>query len=197
MSQGSIIPATTLPLFNELKPHLVGRHELIPLKRLSKEPLHAGWTTETPLTCEQAHAHMANGRNIGVRLRPDMLVIDVDPRRSSAGSKPIEELQDKLGIGLTSGPLVLTGGGGQHFYFRKPSDLAIRTILAEFPALEFKSAGAQVLASGSVHPITREHYRCEILQDDFSVTPDAPAALIELIARRRSENHVAGGAAQA
>jgi Primase C terminal 2 (PriCT-2)/Bifunctional DNA primase/polymerase, N-terminal len=135
---------------------------------------------------------MASGGNIGVRLRPDMLVIDVDPRRAAAGSKPIEELQNKLGISLTSGPLVRTGGGGQHFYFRKPIDLAIRTTLPEFPAIDFKSMGAYVVASGSVHP-NREHYQCEILQDDFGVAPDVPAALIELIARRRGENHVASG----
>ena len=64
MSQGSIIPATTLPLFEALEPHLVAGHDLIPLKRLDKVPLHAGWPIETPLTYDEAHAHMANGGNI-------------------------------------------------------------------------------------------------------------------------------------
>ena len=192
MSRGSIIPATTLPLFEALEPHLVAGHDLIPLKRLDKVPLHAGWPIETPLTYDEAHAHMANGGNIGVRLRPDMLVIDVDPRHAPPGSKPIEELQNKLGISLTSGPLVLTGGGGQHFYFKKPVDRAIRTKLSDFPAIEFKSAGAQVVASGSVHP-TGVHYRCEILQDDFASTPDAPDALLDLIARPSGGNNPASG----
>ena len=192
MSQALIVPTAT-PLFNELKPHLIAGHELIPLKRLTKEPLRVGWRNETPLTHDEAHAHMANGGNVGVRLRRDMLVFDVDPRRAAPGSKPIEELQNKLGISLTSGPLVLTGGGGQHFYFKKPVDLAIRTKLSDFPAIEFKSAGAQVVASGSVHPETGVHYRCEILQDDFASTPDAPGALLDLIARRSGGNSLASG----
>ena len=122
-----------------------------------------------------------------------MLVIDVDPRRAPEGSNPIEDLEKKVGECLSLGPLVRTGGGGQHFYFRKPADLAVRTSLPDFPALEFKSVGAQVVASGSVHPMTGEHYHCEILQDDFALLPDVPAALIELIAKRSRENPVAGG----
>ena len=48
MSQTAIVPAAVLPLFKELKPHLMAGHELIPLKPLSAEPFHAGWLTETP-----------------------------------------------------------------------------------------------------------------------------------------------------
>jgi hypothetical protein len=106
MSQALIVSAATLPLFKELKPHLIAGHDLIPLKPLSKMPLHAGWPSEIPLTEDQASAHMAKGGNIGVRLRPDMLVIDVDPRRAPEGSRPIEELESRLGLHLSSGPLV-------------------------------------------------------------------------------------------
>jgi len=235
MSQALIVPTATLPLFNELKPHLIAKNDLIPLKRRDKVPLHAGWPTETPLTYDEAHAHMANGGNIGVRLRPDMLVIDVDPRNFRDGVDSFEALMRRANISGASSnwPVVKTGGGGWHYYLKKPAELTVVHSLQDFPGVEFKSTGRQVVAAGSVHPegpryslephplfdgfqgtmpvpqallamivpqpararveAIGAHYRCEVTQDDFASTPDAPNALLDLIARQSGGNNLASG----
>jgi hypothetical protein len=162
------------PSFELLRPHFDVGHELIPLKPLSEEPLHFDWPSMRPLTEHKARAYMAAGGNIGVRLRPDMLVIDVKHHEVSEGTNPIKRLETHLGISLSQGPLVLTGGAGQHFYFRKHPNCRIRSSLFGFPDLFLKSSIGYVVASGSVHPVTHEHYHCEFSQDP----PSTPSALL-------------------
>ena len=127
---------------------------------------------------------MAGGGNIGVRLRPDMLVIDVNLRETGSGKSPIQWLENSLGISLSRAPLVLTGGGGQHFYFSKPAKSKICSRLFGIPGLRFRSAIGQVLASGSIYPTTREYYRCEILQDVFAVAPEIPIEVLHRMAKQ-------------
>jgi len=199
------------PSFELLKPHLEARHHLVLLKPLSDEPLERAvvGSYSPPLTVQGVRAHMAKGGNVGVSISDRMLVIDVDTRGAPEGVSPIRQLEDRLGVNLSRGPLVLNGGCGQHFYFWYPDYLEIEASspefpgvkprtrwayparmsshgslwlqhsLPEFPALTFRT-GNIVLASGSVHPITQEHCFCEILQDNLA---DAPLVPRELLAR--------------
>jgi Mesyanzhinovviridae bifunctional DNA primase/polymerase len=173
------------PSFELLKPHLEGGHDLIPLKPLSNDPTHFDWPSMAPLSADEARAHMAAGGNIGIRLRPDMLVIDVNLYDMYEGKSPIQWLEIDMGVRLTRGPLVLTGSRHQQFYFRKPASAKIRSGLFRGPAgLSFHSSIEHVLASGSVDPRTHEHYRCEILQDVFADAPEIPIALLNRMARQ-------------
>jgi hypothetical protein len=173
------------PSFELLRPHLEAAHDLIPLKPLSEDPTHFDCPSMAPLSADEARAHMATGGNIGVRLRPDMLVVDVDLNKMYEGKSPIQWLGISLGASLTRGPLVLSGSRHQQFYFRKPASAKIRAWLFGGPAgLRFRSSIGHVLASGSVDPWTHEHYRCEILQDVFADAPKIPIALLIRMARQ-------------
>src|SRR6516162_2342050 len=151
---------------------------------------------------------MAKGGNVGVSIGYGMLVIDVDTRGAPEGASPIRQLEDSLGVNLSRGPLVLNGGCGQHFYFKRPTflhiedsspefpgvkprrgngaltngSLFIQRSLPEFPALNFRRY--MVLASGSVHPITKEHCFCEILQDNLADAPLIPRELLVRIIKK-------------
>src|SRR4051812_22387418 len=92
------------PSFDLLKPHLEAGHDLIALKPLSEEPIHFDWPSTPPLTVAEARAHMASGGNIGVRLRPDMMVIDLNLRDTYEGQSPIQRFEKDLGISLSRGP---------------------------------------------------------------------------------------------
>ena len=56
----------------------------------------------------------------------------------------------RFGIRLDDYPRVLSGGGGQHIYMAKPSELRIVGKLSEFPGIEFKTKGTLLVAAGSV-----------------------------------------------
>lgn len=176
-----------------LSAHHAAGHELIPLhdkdavgfggKRVGKRPLHKGWTTETPMTLDEAVLHMAGGGNVGVRLRGADLVVDVDPRLFDVGDDPVARLwRDFM---LPECPFVRTGGGGFHFYLRKPADMEVADKLAAYKGIEFKSKGRQVVAAGSIHPDTGLVYALDddALAMSLSEAPDAATALLDAIGK--------------
>jgi Bifunctional DNA primase/polymerase, N-terminal/Primase C terminal 2 (PriCT-2) len=154
--------------------------DLIALRSREKIPLNAGWaimpvdSRATVLRC------LVEGLNLGVRLRADQLVIDVDPRNGG------EEGFDKLCIKLKymtghEWPRVDTGSGGWHCYLALPHSFAVKEQLEEFPGVEFKSIGRQVVAAGSIHPNGNPYkwaFTCPDIRDGL---PKAPKALLDLI----------------
>ncbi len=156
-----------------------------------KRPIHFNWTTRAYVSRKVLAACVKDNRNVGVRLKPDQLVIDVDPR--NGGDEGFDRLCLELGIDPDAFPCVITGSGGFHFYMSKPADLVILDTLEAFPGVEFKSRGRQVVAAGSIHPETKKHYRWSdtgpSLADGF---PPAPEALLEGI-RRPEVAAVQGG----
>src|SRR4051812_14091558 len=87
---------------------------------------------------------LARGCNIGVRLRPLDLIIDVDPRNFPLGHRPDLE----LGLDKIDAPRVLSGGGGTHIYLRMAEAESIRGSLADYPGIDFKHYGGFVVAPG-------------------------------------------------
>jgi hypothetical protein len=163
---------------------LEARHDLIPLKPLSEEPLHFDWPITPSLTLKEAQAHMDSGGNIGVRLRPDMLIMTVNRVPAQGGEASLRRLERDLEMSLSRGPLVLAGDYVRHFYFRKPATSKIRAVLFGISGLRFETAIGMTLASGSVNPSRREHCRCEILQDVFTDPPQFPTALLHRMERQ-------------
>jgi hypothetical protein len=144
-----------------------------------KIPAVKDWTKTVPGTYNVQDLGR-EGQNYGVVLSAGDLVVDVDPRNFAPGDKPLARLIEKAG-----GPAgfktftVRTGGGGLHLYFKKSKEKYPNTAhtLADYPGVEFKSAGRQVVGPGSIHPETQKVYEVVV---DAPIAP-APAALLELI----------------
>jgi hypothetical protein len=162
-----------------LDAHAEAGHNLIPID--GKVPVERGWTEAEPMNLAKAKARMRAGKNVGVRLRPADLVIDVDPRHFEDGDDPVARLWKDFV--LSECPFVRTGGGGFHFYMRKPGDVEIVDRLAAYPGIEFKSKGRQVVAAGSIHPNTGLVYALDddVLALMLSEAPEATTALLDAI----------------
>lgn len=179
----------SLPDPRGLTAHAKAGHELLALhaagdrdrkgRALGKAPVGSGWPTRSPLSLFEAEEHMAGGGNVGVRLRACDLVVDADPRNYAPGDDALRRL--RADFGLPDCPTVETGGGGFHLYMRKPEDLEVMNSLPDYPGVEFKSLGRQVVAAGSIHPDTRRFYAWDPLDDDPSTAPFAPNALLDAI----------------
>lgn len=157
-----------------------------------KRPRDANWT-KRPYSPEKVIAEcVVDNRNMGVRLSPRDLVIDVDPR--NGGAEGFASLCHDLGLDLSTSHHAVTGSGGDHYYMEKPDDVAVVNSLEVYPGVEFKSLGQQVVAVGSVHPETKRLYRWA----DDSPTLDAPlgkvpANLLALITRPERDGISGGG----
>jgi predicted P-loop ATPase len=96
--------------------------------------------------------------NFGIVLEHRDLVIDVDPRNFKRGDNPLKRFFNDCEIVVPKTLKVHTGGGGEHIYFRKPNNVAIQRGLHDYPGVEFKSYGQQVVGASSKHPDTLKPY---------------------------------------
>ena len=78
-----------------------------------------------------------------------LIVLDVDPR--NGGDESLHDLQGLHG-GLPPTPRVLTGGGGEHYYFRLPMSELAAVGASLGPGLDVKADGGYVVAPPSIHP---------------------------------------------
>lgn len=94
------------------------------------------------------------GANIGIFPGPsDLVILDIDPR--NGGEESLADIKSKHPFPDT--PMVHTGGGGWHFYFRRPSGvLELRSgVLA--PGVEVKADTGYVVAPPSMHYSGKEY----------------------------------------
>jgi len=168
-----------------LDAHAAAGHDLIALD--GKVPVAKAWPSVPAISVEAAKARMAAGRNVGVRLRDTDLVIDVDPRNFKAGDDPFARL--KRDFSLDDAPFVRSGGGGFHFYYRKPAGIEVAGKLAAYGGIDFKSKVGQVVAAGSVHPGTGRLYALDddILARSLLEAPEASTALLDAIGKASVE----------
>lgn len=142
-----------------------------------------GWRKANPLDIDEARETLEAGTNVGVRLRETDLVVDVDPRSFDEGDDPVQRLCDDLGIELDDWPRVDTGSGGSHFYMTVPKGTLVRDTVEQYPGIEFKGHGRQMVAPGSSHPETKRAYRWDPLSEPVRAAKASPAALLDLIRR--------------
>lgn len=122
--------------------------------------------------------------NVGVRVPENMVVLDVDgPNRRPHPGKGLEALaraEAEHGH-LPSTLTQITGSGGLHLVFKRPSGKLSKVGL---PAgLEYKDHGGYIVGAQSIHPDTSERY---ILCPHEIV--DMPAWLAEMITTPRARN---------
>ena len=100
------------PRTAELTQYVERSYELIPLNRwdavdrrrkrvrqLGKAPVDAGWRTRA-YSNEQVLRQARAGSNVGVRLRPTDLVLDVDPRNFPEGRNVLDDFALEVGLDL-------------------------------------------------------------------------------------------------
>ncbi|WP_321995970.1 bifunctional DNA primase/polymerase [Xanthomonas citri] len=169
-------------------------------RQRGKSPRDGAWQARDYDSREVVEQARRDGRNVGVRLPPTWMVLDVDPRNfggkddpdNAAGRDPLAELVRDARIDLSACPHVVTGSGGHHYYFRKPADVQLLDSLETYPGVEFKSQGRQVVAPGSVHPNGRR-YEWDDLAPFPEEAPQVPDALLRLTRRPvRAHGEAAG-----
>lgn len=142
-----------------------------------KTPRDANWLLRD-YKGEELKEWIAEGGNVGVRLRPGDLVVDYDPRNAPEGMDVIFALEIDLGIKLSDFPCVRTGSGGFHWYMRLPEGVRVKNELPAYPGIEFKGHGRQVVAAGSIHPNGNSY---EWINTVRFPAPPVPEALLSVI----------------
>lgn len=164
----------------------------------AKEPAVEGWKSRVadPLAAAMEEPAYLKAGAYGVVLRPQDLVIDLDPRNFKGNTNPWKALRTDLGLGKPAAPAVLTGSGGAHFYFLKPPELRLVGKLKDYPGMDFKSGapdkGAYVIGPGSKHPSGGVYRLVE--GTALSEIGMAPPALLEALTRQETALNEGTGA---
>lgn len=160
---------------------------------LGKTPLEKGWRDKRKYKKEEILKYANSVNNVGYRIGDNDLVIDVDPRRYEFDDS-LEELCKAIGLTceelFSNYPTVKTGGGGYHIYMHVvSSNSKLKECLEDYPGIEFKRKGRQVVAAGSRHP-SGGHYEFALESPELSedvLDYRCPLELIKLL-KRDDEN---------
>lgn len=181
---------------SQLKPYLDVDADLIPLhvwnkqttrkgktQERGKSPLQGDWPN-TPKDIKGTLEKADKGYNVGYRLGETDLIIDVDPRNFKPGENSLADLLEFLGQDdlADTCPTVHTGSGGYHYYMTKPADVMLGETHEDYPGIEFKTKGRQVVAAGSKHP-NGTFYVWDDFCPDLTERPKVPGRLIKLLKR--------------
>lgn len=165
-----------IPLCSHVTPH-EHQGKACSQKNMGKVPPRFDWQKTTVDAYTDVRL---NEGNWGVVIPETIVVVDVDPRNFKPGDSPLARLS-KLCGGLSS-YTVNTGGGGLHIYFRVPAGLSFVNQLKEYPGIEFKSRGKQVVGPGSIHAISGKEYVAA--SGNVQELAELPAALLVLISKK-------------
>ncbi len=129
-------------------------------------------------------------KEFGVVLKPDDLVIDIDPRNFPEGRKVWTEFCDNFQVPkyIQKTTIVQTGSGGMHVYLKKPGVFKIRKNLKDFSGIDFLSEGAYCIGSGSI--VKGNKYKYKYINDEEK--KEAPAVLLNAIQKQIEEFNLEG-----
>lgn len=123
---------------------------VVGLERGGKAPAIASWQSKASADSRAVLGSFGglSCQNIGIAtgVLSSLAVLDVDPRHG--GDVSLTELEREFGR-LPDTPIVHTGGGGEHYYFRASGPMRSRTGIR--PGLDFKADGGFVVAPPSLH----------------------------------------------
>ncbi len=134
---------------------------------LGKRPLTSRWQRygQGISKTEVEYRFKYHQGNIGIAPGPRQIVLDIDPR--SGGDDSFDLLMVEHGKPLDT-PHVMTGGGGDHYYFSLPAGVNLPAggslVNLGFPGVEWKTLGGQVVAPPSIHA-SGNAYEWEIGQE--------------------------------
>lgn len=170
------------------------RHGLAVFPAIGKDPYglrapHACYSASTDP--EVVRSMFDRDYNIAIAGSDTEGVLDIDPR--AGGDDALRELEQKHGR-LPETPMVLTGGGGFHFYFRTERPLKNGAFA---PGVEIKSKGGYVIAPPSIHPDTGKRYVWEACAH-ITDTPLAPMPdwIVRLVGEKKPPKPATGPVTQ-
>lgn len=102
-------------------------------RRVSRAEVH-GWYLQYP----------AAGVGIVCGQISGLVVVDGDPRNGAGLAA--------LTARLPATPVVETGGGGRHYYFRVPADAPVRKVPGLVPGVDLQGEASYVVAPPTIHP---------------------------------------------
>ncbi len=158
-----------------IQEYLAAGASLTPIKKNAKSPILKDWGNKS-VSEEKLLDHAAKGGNVGMVIKDDMVVVDVDPR--NGGWESLARLEKKIGEKIER--TVETPSGGFHAYYKGRSE-ALRKNLKEFPGIDILSEGSQVLIvgceiDGKKYVWTDEDFGCV----EFA---DVPTGLVKTYAK--------------
>jgi hypothetical protein len=147
---------------------------------IGKHPRITGWQARATTDAETIQQWWTQWpeANIGLRTGITAWVLDVDPRHG--GKTTLDLLEDEHGP-LPDTPRVLTGGGGEHWYFAMPEAGRVGNRVSLAPGLDVRSLGGLIVLPPSAHA-SGKTYQWNPLFDleDYQPAP-APAWLLALV----------------
>jgi hypothetical protein len=137
--------------------------------KLDKTPYVSGGFKAASLDSEQIRAWWKRWpeASIGIATgRSRVAVLDVDPRHS--GDETFSRLSERLGSSTFETVQSRTGGGGSHFIFRCPPDIAIKGGVSVFgEGIDVRADGGYIIVPPSRHP-SGNSYEWQANSDPFS-----------------------------
>lgn len=135
-----------------------------------KKPILRGWQKRPRETLDEALAWAANG-NVGLRTGQNSGIVVVD----------VDQGGDVSSLHLPKTITAITGGGGQHYYFRYDKSVGNSAgKLGEH--IDVRGDGGQVVFSGSVHPETHKPYTWEPEHAPWEIeAAELPTAILAIL----------------
>lgn len=133
------------------------------------------------------------GANVGIAtgaVSGGLVVIDLDAKHN--GVEHWRDLTERSG-GHPECPTALTGGGGQHLFFRS-LDALQNSVSVVAPGVDVRAEGGYVIAAPSLHQSGRSYaWELSSHPDDVPL-PELPSWVIALAGRKRVANKRSAGA---
>ena len=179
MEEGSSAPIVWADLYTtEMK------LPVFPLKPRTKVPATPNGVKDAAL--DTGKFSWTNDSNIGVAVPSGFVVLDVDPRNGGAEgwARLLDDFPETATAHATA-PVVRTGAGGLHVWFRLPENLAVKNgRLLGYEGIDVKVVGGYLVAPPSIHPDTGTRYEWEAMVDVRNAPP-FPVGILDLLPQKR------------
>lgn len=164
---------------------------------VGKHPAIKGWQTNATNNIEEIKTWFLQDPflNIGLLTGENLCVLDIDPRND--GDSSLKELLDAIQE-IPETPVVETGGGGLHFYFKNPKEDFKKSKTGMLPGLDFKSIGGFIVAPPSLHKSGKQYQFANGKSLSEISISELPENLIKFLNGKsksvlvKSELHIAG-----
>ena len=179
-------------LFDTIAEYHANGWVITPLR--DKVPYIKGWQhTQWPQKLEQGE--LLTCQSAGWVIPKDYVVLDVDNHEKDGhkiGTETLKKLSTHFGFDLfkNAGIIVKTASGGFHLYYKINTDSNVVNSLPNFPSVEFKHLGRQVVIPDSVLSDGR-NYKLHILSQGFGAIQQLPNNLVAAITSTKIINEPA------